>query len=390
MRKALSLIALAALAGAMMIGGCKDKAGDNSANAEGGEIKIGVFLSLSGKNADFGKTTKNGIELAVEEINAAGGIGGKKLVIVDKDTRSKPEEAQTVAKQLATQDKVAVAIGSVESGQSIKAAPVFQEAGIPMVSPSSTNPDVTKQGDRIFRVCYLDDFQGQACAAFAFKDLGLKKAAIIFAQDDDYSRGLADFFRTSFKAMGGTIVEDVAFQGEVSEFKDQVSKIASANPEVIFAPVYYGSIGLIARDFRKQGVKAPLLGGDGWESPQLIQLAGETLEGCYFGYHYDPDDKDPKVQSYLKNYKAKFNTEPNSLSALGYDAVYTVKAAIELGGGASSEQITQGLRKVKDFHGVTGTYSIDENRNAKKPITMLKIGGTNLSKVKVIQPSDLK
>lgn len=390
MRKALSLLALLAVASVALLGGCKDKGGDNAAATESGEIKIGVFLSLSGKNADFGKTTKNGIDLAVEEINASGGIGGKKIVLVSKDTRSKPEEAQTVAKALATADKVAVAIGSVESGQSIKAAPVFQEAGIPMVSPSSTNPDVTKQGDRIFRVCYLDDFQGQACAAFAFKDLGFKKAAIIFAQDDDYSKGLAEFFRSSFKALGGTIVEDVAFQGEVSEFKDQVSKIAAANPEVIFAPVYYGSIGLIARDFRKQGVKAPLLGGDGWESPQLIQLAGETLEGCYFGYHYDPDDKDEKVQGYLKAYKAKFNTEPNSLSALGYDAVYAVKKAIELGGGSSSDQITEGLRKVVDFHGVTGTFSIDQNRNAKKPITMLKIGGTNLSKVKVIQPSDVK
>ncbi len=367
--------------------GCKDKDPDPQA---ANEIKIGVFLSLSDANADFGKTTLNGIQLAVDEINEKGGVNGKKLVLVTKDTRSSPEQAQTVAKELATQDKVAVAIGSVESGQSIKAAPVFQEAGIPMVSPSSTNPEVTKQGDCIFRVCYLDDFQGASCAAFAYKDLEFRKAAIIFAQDDDYSKGLADFFRKSFTALGGTIVEEAAFQGKASEFKDQVTKIAAANPDVIFAPVYYGSIGLIARDFRKQGVKAPLLGGDGWESPQLIQLAGETLEGCYFGYHYDPEDSDPKVQGYLKAYKAKFNTEPNSLSALGYDAVYTVVKAIELGGGDTSAQIKDGLTKIKDFHGVTGTYSIDSGRNAQKAITMLKIGGTDLKKVKVIQPSDIK
>lgn len=389
MRYALTLlIALTALFSASLTG-CKDK-GNDAGGGDADEIRVGVFLSLSGANADFGKTTKNGIDLAVEEINEAGGINGKKLVIIAKDTRSKPEEAQTVAKQLASQDKVAVAIGSVESGQSIKAAPVFQEAGIPMVSPSSTNPDVTKQGDRIFRVCYLDDFQGQACAAFAYKYLNLRKAALIYAQDDDYSKGLAQYFREAFKGMGGSIVEEAPFQGDVSEFKDQVSKIAAAGPDVIFAPVYYAKIGLIARDFRKQGVTVPLLGGDGWESPQLIQLAGETLEGSYFGYHYDPDDQDAKVQGYLKAYSAKFGSEPNSLSALGYDAVYAVKLAIELGGGSSADQITEGLRKIKDFKGVTGTFSIDENRNAKKSITMLKIGGSNLSKVKVIKPEDLK
>jgi branched-chain amino acid transport system substrate-binding protein len=386
MRYALMLLIAAGFVAAVAATGCKKTEDPTTAD----DIKVGVFLSLSDKNADFGKTTLNGIQLAVDQVNASGGVNGKKITLVTKDTRSSPEQAQTVAKELATQDKVAVAIGSVESGQSIKAAPVFQEAGIPMVSPSSTNPDVTKQGDCIFRVCYLDDFQGAACAAFAFKDLGFRKAAIIFAQDDDYSKGLADFFRTSFKGMGGSIVEEAAFQGNASEFKDQVTKIAAANPDVIFAPVYYSSIGLIARDFRKQGVQAPLLGGDGWESPQLIQLAGETLEGCYFGYHYDPEDSDPKVQGYLKDYKEKFGTEPNSLSALGYDAVYTVVKAIELGGGASPAQIKDGLTKVKDFHGVTGTYSIDANRNAQKAITMLKIGGTDLKKVKVIQPSDIK
>jgi branched-chain amino acid transport system substrate-binding protein len=385
MRNALVMLLAAGLVTLIAMTGCK-----GSGDGAGDEIKIGVFLSLSDKNADFGKTTLNGIQLAVDQINEKGGVNGKKVVLVTKDTRSSPEQAQTVAKELATQDKVAVAVGSVESGQSIKAAPVFQEAGIPMVSPSSTNPDVTKQGDCIFRVCYLDDFQGAACATFAYKDLNFRKAAIIYAQDDDYSKGLADFFRASFKGLGGSIVEEAAFQGNVSEFKDQVTKIAAANPDVIFAPVYYSSIGLIARDFRKQGVKAPLLGGDGWESPQLIQLAGETLEGCYFGYHYDPEDSDEKVQGYMKDYKAKFDTEPNSLSALGYDAVYTIVKAIELGGGTSSAQIKDGLTKVKDYHGVTGTYSIDGNRNAQKPITMLKIGGTDLKKVKVIQPADLK
>src|SRR5687767_7378104 len=177
MRNALMLLLAAGLVTLIATTGCK-----GGGDAAGDEIKIGVFLSLSDKNADFGKTTLNGIQLAVDQINEKGGVNGKKIVLVTKDTRSSPEQAQTVAKELATQDKVAVAIGSVESGQSIKAAPVFQEAGIPMVSPSSTNPDVTKQGDCIFRVCYLDDFQGAACATFAYKDLNFRKAAIIYAQ----------------------------------------------------------------------------------------------------------------------------------------------------------------------------------------------------------------
>lgn len=387
MRKALAMLLAVVALTLTATAGCKDKDGDQT---PANEIKIGVFLSTSGDNADFGITTRNGIELAVEEINAKGGVNGKKLVLVSKDTNSRAEQAQTVAKELATQDKVAVAIGSVESGHSGRAAPVFQEAGIPMVSPSSTNPSVTKAGDCIFRVCFIDDFQGAACGAFAYRDLEFRKAAIIFDQGDDYSKGLADFFRKSFTELGGTIVAEAAFGAKTSDFKDQVTKIAAANPDVIFAPVYYSSIGLIARDFRKQGVRAPLLGGDGWESPQLIPLAGDSLEGCYFGYHYDPEDSDPKVQNYLKAYKAKFGTEPNSLSALGYDAVYTVVKAIELGGGDTPAQIKDGLTKVKDFHGVTGTFTIDGQRNARKPITMLKISGSDIKKVKVIQPSDIK
>jgi len=379
-----------ATAAMIYLAGCKDKGNETGGGGgEGGDISVGIYLSLSGDNADFGITTKNGVELAIEEINKTGGVKGKKLKPVYKDTASKPEEAGTVARQLVSQDKVAVAIGSVESGQSLVAAPIFQEAGVPMVSPSSTNPLVTQKGDRIFRVCYLDDFQGAACAAFAFKDMKAKKAAILAKADDPYSTGLAQFFKAKFEKLGGKIVSEQDYRGKLTDFSTQVSNIKPTEPEVVFVPVYYGDIGLIAKEFRKQGVSAPLLGGDGWESPQLVKLGGTALEGCYFGYHYNPDDQDPKVQAYIKAYREKFKDEPNSLSALGYDAVYVIKAAIEKEGD-SRDGITKGLRAIKGHKGVTGTFDIDANRNARKPISMLKIGDNKLVQVRQVMPEEVE
>ncbi len=371
--------------------GCKDKS--NSAGGGGGdEIPLGLYVSTTGDIADFGTATKNGVDMAVEEINASNGIGGKKIKLTFYDVRSDSSEATTAAKKLSTEDNVVAAIGEVASGLSLAAAPIFQQNGVPMVSPSSTNPTVTEKGDRIFRICYLDDFQGGACAAFAHKDLNARKAAIIIEQDSPYSVGLANFFKSTFEKLGGKVIAEEKYRSKETDFSTQVSNISKKDekPDVVFAPVYYGDIALIAKEFRKQGLKMPLLGGDGWESPKLIQLAGEALEGSYFGNHYNPKDNDPKTQKFVKAYTEKFKEEPNSLAALGYDAVFVIKQAIENGGGSSRDQITEGLRKIKAFPGVTGTFDIDGKRNARKPISMLKIKGDKLELVRQVQPDEVK
>jgi branched-chain amino acid transport system substrate-binding protein len=383
MRQALILIvALTAL----LVAACGTKIGPGFDEQE---VYLGLFVSTSGEIATFGEDTKNGVELAVSEINAAGGIQGKKIKLIAYDTASKPEEGKSAATKLATQDGVLVAMGAVASGISLSAAPEFQRYKIPMVSPSSTNPTVTQQGDHIFRVCYLDDFQGGACAVFARKDLKAGKAAILQNQDDAYSTGLADFFEAKFKADGGEIVAKESYKKGTTDFNTQVTNIKGKSPDVVFVPCYYNDVALISKQLRAQGVTAPLLGGDGWESDKLLPAADGKLEGSYFGNHYSQADADPKAQNFVKAYREKYNSVPSSLAALGYDVVYFVKAAIESAGEFDRAKIRDAMAAVKGFAGVTGTFDIDENRDARKPITMLKIEGEKFTTVRQIKPDEV-
>lgn len=391
MRQALTL--LIALIAVTFVGlaGCKDKGNEaGSGGVTEDSVKLGLFVSTTGGIATFGLDTKNGVDLAVEEINAAGGINGKKIDLRFQDTASKPEEGGSAAEKLATQENVLVAMGAVASSVSLNAAPVFERNGIPMISPSSTNPTVTQQGKNIFRICYLDDFQGGACAVFAYKDMKARKAAILANQDDAYSTGLAKFFKAKFEKLGGEIVAEEAFKANNSEFNTQITNIKGTEPDVIFVPAYYNDIALIGKQFRSQGVDAPLLGGDGWESSKLIPNAGVgTLDGCYFGNHYSQADDREVVKSFVAAYKEKYGEMPSSLAALGYDVVYVVKKAIENAGEFDRAKIADAIRALKDFEGVTGTFSIDENGDAKKPISMLKIKGESFDFVRKIAPSEV-
>ncbi|MCG3184112.1 MAG: Leu/Ile/Val-binding protein [Planctomycetes bacterium] len=386
MRKALALV-LVCLALAVFFAGCGSKIGPGYDEKE---VYIGLFVSTSGEIATFGTDTKNGVELAVEEINKAGGINGKQIKLIAYDTASKADEGKTAATKLATQDGVLVSMGAVASGISLAAAPEFQKYGIPMVSPSSTNPTVTQVGDHIFRICYLDDFQGGACAVFASKDLKAKKAAILQNQDDAYSTGLADFFEAKFKALGGEVVAKESYKKGASDFKTQVTNIKGKSPEVIFVPCYYNDVALIAKEFRAQDVTVPLLGGDGWESDKLIPSAGSALEGSYFGNHYSQEDDNPKVKKFVEAYKAKYGNVPSSLAALGYDVVYVVKEGIEKAGDFDRKKIRDALAGLKAFDGVTGKFDIDENRDARKPISMLKIEGERFAPVRQIKPEEVQ
>jgi branched-chain amino acid transport system substrate-binding protein len=355
----------------------------------GGEVKVGLYGSLTGSEASFGTATENGVKLAIEEINAAGGIkskGGTKIVIVSDDDQGKPEEVVTVVKKQINNDKVVALIGEVASSLSLAAAPIAQEAGIPMISPSSTNPEVTKKGPYIFRVCFIDPFQGKVMATFAAKTLNAKKAAIFTDIKSDYAKGLAQFFKEAFVASGGQIVAEESYQKGDPDFKGQLGRILGSTPDVLFVPGYYSDVALIAKQSKEIGLKATMLGGDGWDSPELTKIGGEAIEGAYFSNHYSIEDQDPKVQEFVKTYQAKFGMVPDGLAALGYDAAKILADAMERSASLKPSDIRTALAETKNFKGVTGEITIDAERNASKSATVLQVQGGKYAFKEKINP----
>ncbi|MCI0406005.1 MAG: ABC transporter substrate-binding protein [candidate division Zixibacteria bacterium] len=341
-------------------------------------IKIGEYGGLTGSTATFGISTKNGIDMATEEINAAGGLLGKKVQVIVEDDRSLAEEAASAVKKLVTQDKVVAVLGEVASTRSLAGAPICQENNIPMVTPSSTNPKVTEVGNYIFRVCFIDPFQGEAMAKFAFDNLKVKKAAILKDGKSDYSVGLGQYFAETFQKLGGQIVADESYFEGDQDFKAQLTSIKGKRPEAIFIPGYYTEVGLIARQARELGLNIPLLGGDGWDSPKLTEIAtlkkpGDALKDCYFSNHYAADDPNPVIQDYIKKYKAKYGEVPDAMAVLGYDAAHILYDAIKRAGSTEGAKVRDALAQTRDFPGVAGQTTIDSVRNARKPLVVLKI-----------------
>ncbi len=350
------------------------------------EIRIGEFGSLTGAQATFGISTQNGIQLAVDEVNAAGGVNGKTLKVIALDDQGKPEEAAVVVTKLITQEKAQVIMGEVASSLSLAAAPICQEHKTPMISPSSTNPKVTQVGDYIFRVCFIDPFQGQVMADFAMGTLHAKTAAILRDQKSDYSMGLADYFIKRFKEKGGTILVDQSYVAGDVDFKSQLTNIREQKPDVIFVPGYYGEVGLIAKQARELGIKVALLGGDGWESSKLYEIGGAALDGCYFSTHYSSDSTDPKVQDYVKKYQAKFGQVPDGLATLGYDAAGVLVAALKNAKSLNTVDIRDAIAATKNYAGVTGSISLNADRDAVKSAVVLKISGGKSSFVTSVNP----
>jgi branched-chain amino acid transport system substrate-binding protein len=292
-------ILAAALAGMALLAGCS-KSGTGAAPAAD-TIKIGEFASLTGKEAAFGQSSHKGTELAIEELNAAGGLLGKKIEFVYEDNRSTPGESATIAKKLITRDKIVALLGEVASGRSLEAAPIAQASQIPMISPSSTNPKVTETGDYIFRVCFTDPFQGRLLAQFAKRTLKAQKVAIFSDVAAPYSVGLAQFFREPFLANGGKIISEQKYTGGDKDFKAQLTAIKSLKPDAILVPGYYTDVGLIVAQARQLGITVPLFGGDGWEAPELLQIAGaEALAGTYYSTHFSSENTDPLVQKFVE------------------------------------------------------------------------------------------
>jgi branched-chain amino acid transport system substrate-binding protein len=350
-----------------------ERRGAGGNGTDSGEILVGYYGDLSGRTSSFGQSTKNGVEMAADEINKAGGINGRQIKILVEDDQGEPNKAATVVTKLVNQDKVQAILGEVASSNSLAAAPKAQEARVPMISPSSTNPAVTQVGDYIFRVCFIDPFQGEVMAKFAANNLKAKRAAILYDFNSDYSRGLYQFFKRSFTGLGGQIVSEQSYTQGDRDFSGQLTAIRSSNPEVIYVPGYYGEVGVIANQTKQLGIKAPLLGGDGWDAPQLWQLGGAALNGDYISNHYSVDDPSPAIQKFVADYKARYNILPDALAALGYDSMKVLADAIKRAGGTESVKLRDAIAATKDFPGVTGSITLDADRNAVKPAVVLKL-----------------
>jgi len=350
-------------------------------------IRVGEYASLTGKEASFGQTSHHGVTLAIEEINAAGGVLGRPLELFYEDNQTKPGESATAAKKLISRNKVVALIGEVSSGRSNEAAPVAQASHVPMIAPAATNPSVTLKGNYIFRVCFIDPFQGAILAKFATGDLHAKKVATLFSVSNAYSVGLAKVFKEKFTAAGGDVVTEKSFSEGDKDFRAQLTAVKAAGVDAVFVPSYYTEAALIARQARDLGIDVPLFGGDGWEAEELLQIGGEALNGCFYSTHFSAQNTDVKVGEFAKRYKARWNDEePGAFSALGYDAVYVLADAIKRAGTTEEPALRNALADTKNFNGVTGVTTLDENRNASKPATIIAIKGGKLSFLKTVAP----
>ncbi len=379
LRRAATLVAAIAFASVSCKGGGGTPGGSD-------EILVGEFGSLTGGTATFGQSTHNGITLAFDEINAAGGVLGKKLKVLVEDDQSKPEEAATAVTKLISQNRVVAVLGEVASSRTLAAAPIAQANRIPLISPASTNPRVTEVGDYIFRVCFIDPFQGAVMAKFAANSLKLKRVAILYDVRNDYSVGLRNFFGETFKGLGGQIVGEQSYSEGDSDFRAQLTQLRSLKPEAIYVPGYYTEAGTIARQARELGLTVPLMGGDGWDSPKLTEIGGQAIEGAYLSNHYSVDDPSPAIQKFVADYKARFGAAPDSLAALGYDAAKVLADAFKRAGTTDGPKVRDAIAATQNFAGVTGAITIDKARNAVKPAVVLKVAGGKFQYMETIAP----
>lgn len=354
-------------------------------------IKIGYFGDLSGPTFNFGQSAINGVLMAVDQVNQAGGINGRKLDVVITDDKGSPEEAARLTAKLIDQDKVVAIIGGGTSGNSRAAAPKAQASRIPLITPSSTDPAVTQVGDFIFRACFVDEFQGEVMASFAVNTLKAQTAAILFDFNSPYGRGLTNFFQAGFKRFGGHIVNEQSYTQGDRDFKGQLSAIRASQPDVIYIPGYYGDVAVIAKQARQLGLTQPLLGGDGWDAPELWQLGGDALNGSFISTHYSVDDPSPAIQAFVQEYKQRFgNLAPDAHAALAFDAMLLLVDAIKRAGSTDGQKLRDALAQTRDFRGVTGNISMDAHRNAVKPAVILKLMDLSFIYQETIQPDAVR
>lgn len=373
-------MALLGTVGSLALVGCGGGGG-------GDTILVGEFASLTGKEATFGISSHEGTQLAIEEINAAGGVLGKKLELKTEDDQSKAGEPANVVNKLISKDGVVAVLGEVASSRSMEAAPICQQNSIPMISPASTNPKVTETGDYIFRVCFIDPFQGTVMANFATNTLKAKKVAVFTDVKSDYSKGLAKFFKEGFLKAGGQIVSELDFNGGDKDFKGQLTAIKNAAPDAVFIPGYYTDVALIAIQAKQLGLTVPLIGGDGWESDTLVKIGGDAVEGHYFSTHYASDAASPKVTAFVEAYKKRYNGKvPDAMAALGYDSALFLADAIKRAGTTEGPKLRDALAATKEFEAVTGKMSMSPQRDAIKSAVIMQVKGGAFKYMETVSP----
>ena len=348
-------------------------------------IKVGEFASLTGGSASFGQSSHKGTALAIEEINLAGGVLGKKIKLLTEDDQSQAGQPATIVRKFISNDHVVAVLGEVASSKSLEAAPICQENRIPMISPASTNPKVTEVGDYIFRVCFIDPFQGTVMAKFALSKKW-KNVALLTDVKQDYSVGLAQFFKENFSKNGGQIVKEQSYSTGDKDFKAQLTSIKAAKPEAIFIPGYYAEVALIARQAKQIGLKVPLLGGDGWIGESLLKVAGSSLDGSFLSCHFSADDKSVVIQDFVKKFKAKYGQTPDDMAALGYDSAMILADAMKRAGTTDRTKLRDAIAETKNFNGISGTITLDEKRNARKPAVILAIQNGGFIFQEKVQP----
>jgi branched-chain amino acid transport system substrate-binding protein len=338
------------------------------------EIKIGGIGPVTGAAATFGDSTKKGLTLAVDEWNAKGGISGKKITLIYADDKGDPAEGATVYNKLIQQDKVAAIVGAVMSSVTLAGAPIAQDAKIPMITPTATNEKVTQVGDYVFRACFIDPFQGTVGAKFAFNDLKAKNAACIFDVGNDYSKGLSENFKKAFEELGGKVLAYEGHPSGTTDFKAQLTKIVQAKPDIIYCSDYYNDDALIAKQVRELGFKGPIVGGDGWDSADLVKIGGDAVNNCFYTNHYAPDSTADAVVNFVKSYNAKYGATPDALAALAYDAGNILFDAIKRAGSTDGAKIKDALAAT-DLAVVSGQVKFDANRNPIKSAVVIEIKG---------------
>ncbi|WP_443740127.1 ABC transporter substrate-binding protein [Treponema sp.] len=357
------LLGTAVVSAMMMAASCSGKKNDT--------IKIGGIAPLSGGVAVYGTECKNGIDLAVEEINAAGGINGQKIEFICEDDEGDSAKSVNAYKKLVTKDRVKVIIGSLPSGCTMAITNLAQAQKVVQIAPAATAVAITDAGNYVFRACYTDPFQGKIGGKFAYENLGTKKAAILYDIGNDYSVGLTDNFTAEYTSMGGSIVSKESYSTGDKDFNAQLTKIKAANPEVIYLPDYYGTVALIAKQLRAQGINVPIVGADGWDG--LTDNAGDEVLNGYYSNHYSEDSSSAAVQTFVKSFKAKYNKAPNSFAALGYDCVYMLRDAIKASGSTDDSAKIRDALEATNGDYVTGHIVFDANRNPVKSAVMIKL-----------------
>ncbi len=346
------------------------------APVEGGPLVIGSVGSLTGPEASFGVMVRDGIQFAVEEVNAAGGVKGRKVEVRYYDSQGRLEESVSAVQRLLTQDRALVILGEVSSSASLAIADAAQAARVPMVTPSATHPDVTRKGDYIFRTCFIDPFQGQAMARFAREHLKLERVSVLQDDKNAYSLGLSQAFRAAFTQLGGTVLSVESYAKGDTDFRAPLLAVKRVKPQALYLPGFYSEVGVIARQAREVGLTQPLLGGDGWDGDKLLELAGSALEGSYYSSHYAVDNPSPELKRFLAAYQARYGRPPEAAAALGHDAARVALAAMERAESLTGPAIRDALARTKDFSGASGTLTLDAERNPIKPAVILRIHGS--------------